>query len=355
MKYSRHIPVFILAFLLTVTTASASVRLKDVAKVRDQREIQLTGLGLVVGLAGTGDNRNTQFTIRMVGNMMKRMGIEVPSSSIKVKNVAAVMVTATVSPYIKEGGTFDVTVSSTGDASSIDGGTLLITNVMDNNGNVYAKAQGPISVGGPERNLNAPSGVIPNGGILLREVPTLGMDERNILVTLLNPDYTTAYRLSTAINETIGGDVAIAQDAGSIIIDIPDAYSSENDMVRFIAEIESVRFTPDERARVVINERTGTIIAGGHVSLGPVAITHGDLSLTIQSPAGAQATQAGAQAPMPGAQAQAGERIVSLAESANVNEVAQALNLMGVTPNDLISIFQALRKSGSLRAELLIM
>lgn len=350
MKGARFAILTFTLFFLFVNTAYGAVRLKDIAKVRDQRATQLTGLGLVVGLGGTGDGRNTQFTIRMIGNMMKRMGIEVPSTTIKVKNVGAVMVTATVSPYVKEGGTFDVTVSSTGDATSLDGGTLLITILKDNNGNIYGKAMGPISVGGADRSLTTPGGIIPNGGILLKELPTLGMDERNMLITLFNPDFTTAYRLATAVNESFAGDPAMAQDAGSIIVNVPEEYSTRGDMVQFISEIEAISLVPDERARVIINERTGTIIAGGNVSLGSVAITHGNLSLSIAQP-GAQAPQ---QQAMPG-QAPAGDRMVSLSESSNVNEVARALNLLGVSPNDLIAIFQALKRSGSLRAELLVM
>jgi len=350
MKSTKIIILALAVIFLSVGSVSGAVRLKDVAKVRDQRETQITGLGLVVGLNGSGDGRNTQFTIRMIGNMMKRMGIEVPSTTIKVKNVAAVMVTATVSPYVKKGGTFDVTVSSVGDASSLDGGTLLVTVLKDNNGNVYGKAQGPLSVGGTSRNINAPSGVIPNGGILLKDITTLGMNERNMLVTLLNPDFTTAYRLATAINETFETDLAVAQDAGSIIVNVPGEYYTSGDMVRFISEVESVSFVPDERARVIINERTGTIIAGGNVSLGAVSITHGDLSLAISQPAAAVPQQPA----VPG-QVPAGDRMVTFSETANVNEVARALNLMGVTPNDLIAIFQALRRSGSLRAELLVM
>jgi len=350
MKAARPVIIASLVCFMLADAAFAAVRLKDVARVRDQHEIQLHGLGLVVGLGGTGDNRNTQFTIRMIGNMMRKKGIEVPATTIKVKNVAAVMVTATVSPYVKEGGTFDVTVSSTGDARSLDGGTLLLTLLEDNNGNVYAKAQGPVSVGGTNRNLTTPTGTIPNGGILLKELPTLAMDERNMLVTLINPDFTTAFRLAEAINEEFGLDIAKAQDAGSIIVDVPREYSDRSDVVRFIAEVESVSFVPDERARVIINERTGTIIAGGRVSLGPVAITHGQLSLTISQPGAAAPAQPG----MPG-QAPAGDRMVSFGETANVNEVARALNMIGVTPNDLIAIFQALKRSGSLRAELVIM
>jgi len=334
------------------------VRLKDVARVRDQQEIQLVGLGLVVGLQGTGDRKTTQFTTRSISNLLKRMNIEVPTQRINVKNAAQVMLTATVSPYVKKGNTFDVTVSSMGDASSLEGGTLLLTIMEDINGRQFGKAQGPVSVGGTNKDFGSPAGVVENaqltgivlnGGILEKEIPTLGMDERNVLITLSSPDFTTVFRLSEAINDRFGVDLATSQDAGSIVVHIPDEYSSRSDMVRFIAEMESISFVPDERARVLINERTGTIIAGGNVSLGSVAITHGNLSLSISQPGAA------AQQPALPGQAPMGERMVSLNESANVSEVAQALNLIGVTPRDLIAIFQALKRSGALRADLLIM
>ena len=346
------------AFFLLGHSVLGEVRLKDVAKVRDQREIQLVGLGLVVGLQGTGDRKTTQFTTRSIGNLLKRMNIEVPTQRINVKNVAQVMATTTVSPYVKKGGTFDVTVSSMGDASSLEGGILLLTIMEDINGQQFGKAQGPVSVGGTNKDFGSPAGVVENeqltgivlnGGILEKEIPTLGMDERNVLITLSNPDFTSAFRLSEAINSFFKADLSTSQDAGSIIVQVPDEYSSRSNMVKFIAEIESISFIPDERAKVLINERTGTIVAGGNVSLGPVAITHGTLSLSI-SPPGAPAQQPA----LPG-QAPAGERIVSLNESANVSELAQALNMLGVTPRDLIAIFQALKRSGSLRADLVIM
>jgi len=353
MKSSRLITVLAVSLCLTVQSATAAVRLKDVARIRDQKSVQLTGLGLVVGLAGTGDNKNTQFTIRMLGNLMSNSGIEVPSATIKVKNVAAVMVTATVSPYVKEGGTFDVTVSSTGDAASLEGGTLLVSHMLDSMGRRVARAQGMLTVGGTNSNVASTVANVANGGILLRELPTISMDEHNMLVTLVNPDFTTAFRLSEAINEDFGLDLAMAQDAGSIIVNVPDEYSAAGDLVRFISEVEAVTFEPDSRARVVINERTGTIVAGGMVSLGSVAITHGDLSLIIEDPAAAAAAAPAVPA-LPG-QGPTGDRFVTIAESANVGEVAQALNQLGVTPNDLIAIFQALKRSGSLRAELLFM
>ena len=359
MKDSKFILVTLLLLFLVIDIASGAVRLKDVAQVRDQRETQLIGLGLVVGLEGSGDGRMTQFTIQQIGNMMRKMGVEVPSKGIKVKNVAAVMVTANVSPYVKDGGTFDVMVSSAGDATSIEGGTLLITLLTDINMQQYGKAQGPVSVGGTNKDYGASGGVVNyalnngavlNGGILEREIPTLGMDERSMLVTLLSPDFTTSSRLAEAINEMFGTDLAAAQDAGSVIINVPEEYSSRGEIVKFIAEVESVTFVPDNRARVIINERTGTIIAGGNVSLGPVAITHGNLSLSISQPAAAAPQQPA----MPG-QEPTGDRLVTLGEMANVNEIAQALNLLGVSPRDLIAILQALKRSGSLRAELVIM
>jgi len=364
-KVFTYISSFLVLLMLCVSSW-ADVRLKDVAVIRDQREVQLLGYGLMVGLNGTGDGKNTQFTIRMIGNMMKRMGIEVPSTSIKVKNVAAVMVTATVAPYVKNGGTFDVTVSSLGDASSLEGGTLLMTALTGPDGLVYATAQGPVSVGGSNRNFGGKAGVenmqmvglVSDGGILDREFPTLSVEERSLMVTLRSPDYTTAYRLASAINVMFRNNIANARDAGSITIVVPPEYADNRDIVRFISEMEVVTFSPDERAKVVINERTGTIVAGSTVSLSPVAIMHGTLSLVIEEPeaAGAQAAQPAAQAAPPGLPGEepTGDRMVTLDESADVGEVAQALNLLGATPRDLIAIFQALKSAGALRAELII-
>ncbi|MCE5249629.1 flagellar basal body P-ring protein FlgI [bacterium] len=348
--------------LAHVPCTPAQVRLKDVAIIKDQREIQLLGYGLVVGLDGTGDGKNTQFTIRTIGNMLKRMGIEVSAANIKVKNVAAVIVTATVSPYVKTGGTFDVTVSSMGDASSLEGGTLLLTPMCATGEMQYATAQGPLSVGGSNRNFGGQTGIVqnkqlvgmvPKGGILERDLPTLGVEERSLMVTLRNPDYTTAYRLATSVNSTFQNTLASARDAGSIVVKIPPEYADSGDIVRFISEMELVTFIPDEKAKVIINERTGTIIAGGNVSLSPVAIMHGTLSVVISEPQAAGAQQPPGQAAQPG-QVSTTERMVAFNETANVAEVAKALNVLGATPRDLIAIFQALKTAGSLRAELIV-
>ncbi|MFC1692549.1 flagellar basal body P-ring protein FlgI [Candidatus Latescibacterota bacterium] len=360
MKTVKLLIFFVIGFFMLVSAPSSVVRLKDVAQVRDQREIDLIGYSLVVGLEGTGDGKNTQFTIKSIGNMMQRNGMIVSSDRIKVKNVAAVMVTARVSPYIKNGGTFDVTVSSMGDARSLEGGTLLLTLLSGQNGKLYATAQGPISVGGTNKDFGGIGGVVtnsqltgivPNGGILDRELPTLGIDERRMLVTLFNPDFTTAFRLATAINESFEMYIAKAQDAGSIIVNVPGEYSDQGDLVKFISEMEIVTFRPDERARVIINERTGTIIVGGNVTISPIAIMHGNLSLSV----GEEQPAAAAQLAIPGQVEQMGDRMVSFEESTNVSDVARALNLLGITPRDLIAIFQVLKRSGALRAELLVM
>ena len=358
------------AFLLQVSLSRAAVRLKDVAVIKDQRETLLIGYGLVVGLNGTGDGKNTQFTIRSIGNLMKNMNIEVPSTTIKVKNVAAVMVTANVSPYVKEGGTFDITVSSVGDASSLEGGTLLMTPLIDQSGMQYAIAQGAISVGGSNRDYTGTGEVVQNlqlvglvseGGILEHSLPTIASDERSLEVSLRSPDFTTAYRLASAINITFMNKLATARDAGTIVVNVPPEYSDAGDVVRFVSEMELVTFVPDDKAKVIINERTGTIVAGANVSLSPIAIMHGTLSLSIEEPAAAAPAQdlAAPQAPAAPAAPQAAvenvERMVSFNETANVGEVARALNLLGATPRDLIAIFQALKSAGSLRAELVIM
>jgi flagellar P-ring protein precursor FlgI len=344
-------------FVAGVSPAKGAVRLKDVAQVKDQSEVQLIGYGLVVGLKGTGDGKNTQFTIRSIGNMMKRMGIEVPSVSIKVKNVAAVMVISTVSPYVKTGGAFDVVVSSVGDAKSLEGGTLLRTPLVGPDDILYAEAQGPVSIGGPNKNFGGQTafvrnadltGTVPNGGILEHELPTIETAEKSLMVTLRSPDYTTAYRLASAINDSFKERIATARDAGGVVVTVPQRYWDKGDMVKFVSEMEAVTFAPDEQARVVINERTGTIVAGGNVSLGSVSISHGTLSLAITP----TPVQAGAAAQP--AQGPTVERVMTFGESANAGEVAKALNLMGVTPRDIIAIFQALKRAGSLRAELII-
>ena len=359
MVRSRVFGVVLAVGMLTVATIFAEVRLKDVAFIKDQKATTLTGYGLVTGLNGSGDGKNTQFTVRMVGNMMKNMGLEVPSTSIKVKNVAAVMVTATVSPYVKVGGTFDVSVSSMGDAKSIEGGTLLASLLYDADGSICASAQGPLSIGGANKDYSGAGGIIQNavlsgvvsgGGTLERSLPTIGMDEKSLTVSLRDPDYTTAFRLSSAINGYFANDIAVARDAGGIIIEVPEEYAARNDMVRFISELEAVSFIPDVTARVVINERTGTIIAGTNVSLAPVAIMHGSLSLMIQ-----EDDTALAQGVAQKVQGRNGDRLVSFGESVDVGEIARSLNLLGVTPSDLIAIFQALKAAGSLRAELVVM
>ena len=346
--------------MIWASSLSAAVRLKDVAQIRDQSEIQLIGMGLVVGLQGTGDGKNTQFTVRGIANMMKRMGIDVPATTIKVKNVAAVMVTATISPYVKPGGMFDVVVSSAGDAKSLEGGTLLRTLLNGPDDVLYAEAQGPISIGGPNKNFGGQgtfvrnanlTGTVPDGGILEKELPSLAANEQNLMVTLRSPDYTTAFRLATSINDTFKKSLAVARDAGSVVVNIPPEYSDKGDIVKFISEMEIVSFVPDEKAKVVINERTGTIVAGNNVSLGPVAIMHGTLSLAINP--GTAAGQPAAVPPAAG-QVPAGDRMVNFNESTNAGEVAKALNLMGVTPRDIIAIFQALKRAGSLRAELIV-
>ncbi len=358
MRITKKCFLTVLLFLLIVSYASADVRLKDVAYIKDQSEIQLKGPGLVMGLNGTGDGKNTQFTIRMIGNMMNSMGIDVPATAIKVKNVAAVMVTATVSPYVKIGGPFDVNVASMGDAKSLEGGTLLMTSLSDVNDILYAKAQGPLSLGGSNKNFGGAvvvnndvlAGIVSGGGLLEREIPALGMDEHSLTVSLRNPDYTTAFRLSTAINAYFESDIATSRDAGTIIVNIPDEYANNQNLVKFISEMEVILFMPDEIAKVVINERTGTIITGSNVSLAPVAIMHGMLSLTI----GEQDTTPDGIQSMPSVQGREGDRMVSFGESANVGQIARVLNMLGVTPRDLIAIFQALKVSGSLRAELIV-
>ena len=338
--------LLIVSFVLACvcTTADAESRLKDVARIQGNQEVFIVGTGLVIGLNGTGDGKNTQFTIRALGNYMKRMGITVDATRIKVDNVAMVSVTSRVSPFFKKGDSFDIIVSSIGDANSLQGGTLLATSLVSpSTGKIYATGQGPVSIGGLNvdyggRGIQLDNyelvGRVPGGGILTADLPQAPSIEKQLHVSLFSPDYTTAARLARSIDEVFGRKVARPIDAGNIIVDVPEQYLESDKYFDFISKMERVTFQPDNAAKVVINEKTGTVIAGGNVVLLEVAISHGGLNVTIQ---GIQS------------------RIISLWESTSVSELVTVLNHIGATPRDLIAIFQALKRSGALQAELIVM
>ncbi len=357
-----------LILLLIVSAADAS-RIKDIAYVKGVNDYQVIGYGLVVGLNGSGDSQMSIFTQQSVASMLKRFGVTVTQSQIRMRNVAAVMVVASIPPFSSNGASVDVTVSSMGDATSLQGGTLLLTDLIGQDGKTYATAQGPLSVGGfdiraagteIQRNFTT-TGRIPNGGIVQAAPPIDFVSNWKLSIVLFQQDFMTASRVADAINQNVGSTVADAINGGTINVQVPPAFQTKEKLVPFIAQIESLQVSPDVVARVVINERTGTVVVGQNVTVLPVAISHGNLNIEIQAyPVISQ--------PAPFSQ---GQTVVTQAATAQVNQestsmvaingaatvqgIATALNSLKVRPRDIIAIFQALKAAGALKAELVIM
>ncbi|MCP4584307.1 MAG: flagellar basal body P-ring protein FlgI, partial [candidate division Zixibacteria bacterium] len=271
----------VLIFLIGIQ-ADAGVRIKDITTIHNEDEVDLIGYGLIIGLDGTGDGKGALFTMQSLSNMMERMGLTVETNKLKVKNVAAVMITGRLSSNNTEGSRIDVTVSSIGDASSLQGGTVLITPLSSADGTVYAMAQGPISIGGFNVQVDDGNkiinnytlvGRVPGGGKVTRALKKSN-DDGDVLLFLHSPDYMTATRIAERINNKYGL-TAYVDDVATIRIKVPDSLSYHNERMHFISDIGVMQVQPDERARIVINERTGTIVAGEHVTLAPVAIAHG--------------------------------------------------------------------------------
>lgn len=343
---------------------AAATRIKDVAKVQGVRNNQLVGYGLVVGLAGTGDSDKTTQTIQSISNMLKTFGIMPSSTQMKPKNVAAVMVTATLPAFAKAGDALDVTVSSMGDAKSLQGGVLLQTPLKAANGQIYAAAQGPVSTGGfvagnggSSQQKNFPTvGLTPNGAIVEREVPVaLVSAGGQLTLSLAQPDFTTASRIVEALDLRFG-TISQARDAGTVQVQVPAHYAQ--DLVSFIAALEELPIVPDAVAKVVINERTGTIVMGSNVTVDEVAVAQGGLTIKIsrfsdvsQPPPFSR----GSTVVVPGSTVEATEEdrsLIVLPAASSVGDVVSALNAVGATPRDVISILQAIKAAGALHAEL---
>jgi flagellar P-ring protein precursor FlgI len=357
-----------ITLLMLLSGILFSQRIKDIAYVNGENSTQVIGYAIVVGLGGTGDSHRTSFTIQSISSMLKRFGITVPQDQIKTRNVAAVMVTATISNFLKPGSKFDVNVSSLGDARSLQGGTLLMTPLSGIDGTVYAMAQGPISVGGydfdsPTGNRigrnHVLTGRVPLGGILQQPLPSGSFNTNQLKIYLRNPDLTTASNVSNSINTFFSQDIALAVDPSEITVQVPQ--DRQQQLVDFLAELESIEVTTDYTAKVVLNERTGTVVAGSSVKIQPVTISHGGLNIAIRSyPVVSQpGAFSGGESiffnnMVPYAQ-QDTTNVVALDAASNVQEVAAALNRLKVSPKDIIAIFQALKESGALTAELVIM
>jgi len=353
--------------LFGVPDKKVEAKLKDVARLQGVRGNQLLGYGVVVGLDGTGDKDQTKFTVQTLTNLMARQGIAVSPTAVKVKNVAAVMVTAELPPFAKPGQRLDVTVSSTGDAKSLAGGTLLMTPLQGADGAVYVVSQGSILVGGFSASAGGSSvtknhptvGRIPDGGLVERAVPGTFTDRTSLQYSLNEEDFTTAMRVSSAINEELGELAARALDARTIHIALPKEF--EGKAVELVARLENLSIQLQPKARIVVNEKTGTVILGSEVKIGAVSIVQGSLSIVVTS-----TPQVSQPAPLSKgttvvvdkkeiAATEEKTKNLSVEPGISVGKLAEMLNAIGVTPRDLVAILQAIKDAGALNAELRIL
>ncbi len=351
------------ALVLGVVHTAHSARIKDIATVSGMRKNQLVGYGLVVGLSGTGDQRGSDFTVQSIYNMLDKMGVRVDKATLKPKNVAAVMVTAQMPVSSKAGSRLDVTVSSIGDSTSLLGGVLLVTPLKGIDGNIYAIAQGSVLVGGVSAQGAGASvsknittvGIVPGGGNIERSVPFAFNDQPDLTLSLRTPDFSTATRLAKRVNESLGQAMATAIDAGTIRLAVPP--ENQGNLAMLMASIENLDVTPDHRARVVVDEKTGTVVLGQNVQISPVAVTHGNLQIQVQESADVSQPlpfSNGRTVVTPETNIAVNEenRKLRMIEGATLQELVEGLNALGATPRDLISVLRTLEASGALSADL---
>jgi flagellar P-ring protein precursor FlgI len=364
--------LLICGFLVAAISTAHAERIKDLATVSGVRSNQLIGYGLVVGLDGTGDQTTqTPFTIQSIINMLAQFGVPIPSSvsaNAQLKNVAAVMVTSDLPAFAKPGQTIDVTVSSIGNASSLRGGSLLMTPLRGVDGQVYAFAQGSMVVSGfgvagkdgSKITVNVPSaGRIPNGATVEREVPTKFGGDGHLVFNLHTPDFTTAARIVNAINKILGAGTADALDAVSVRVAAP---MDPNQRTAYLATLEGIEVDPgDPPARVIINSRTGTVVISSHVRVMAAAVAHGSLSVTIterdqvSQPNPFTQVPSATVTPKSSINVKEGDaRMFVFQSGVNLDEIVRAVNQVGAAPGDLVAILEALQQAGALRAELIV-
>ena len=364
----RHIilTAAVVVFMLHQSAQAAGARLKELASIEGVRDNQLVGHGLVVGLAGTGDKKQTGFTAQSLTNLLERMGVAINPSAIQVKNVATVLLTATLPPYAQPGTKIDITASAVGDAQNLQGGQLLMAPLKGADGQVYAVAQGPVVTGGfvagkggNSQTVNHPTvGRIPSGAIVERVAPSPAPNGK-VRLQLQHADFTTASRIADAINKHFTpGPVlsAKAENSALVAVDVPPLYAQRQ--VEFIAEMENLIVEADRRARIIINERTGTIVLGKEVKISPVAILHGALSVEIQTslavsqpaPLSQGKTEVVPQTGVTAKEEKAKNLV--LKQGATVEELVKAVLSIGSTPRDIIAILQNLKVAGALEADI---
>ncbi|MFA7327792.1 MAG: flagellar basal body P-ring protein FlgI [Candidatus Kapaibacterium sp.] len=365
----KKIIVYILIVLTLPLMNLDAARIKDIANIEGVSGVQVIGYGLVVGLNQTGDNRMVSYTNQSVINMLKRFGLTIDKRNNGTRNIAAVMITATIPPFMKKGSQVDVVVSAMGDASSLQGGTLLMTPLSRADGSIIGNAQGPLSVGGYDvrafgsrvsKNF-VTSGRVPNGLILQKEVEQSLADASSMRIILRQPDFTVANSVMTVINASADLDgKATLEDGATIKVDL-STFADRNDQLVKIAQIEALNVNLEATSKVVINERTGTIVIGGNVELLPSVIAHGGLDITIQRqvivPQPAPFTifpPRYAETAVIETEEEINQARALTVQNPTVAGIAESLNLLQVKPRDLIAIFQALKEAGSLQGELII-
>ena len=362
-RYFSSLAIFCFALCLLTPDLALAVRIKDVATFSGMRDNQLVGYGLIVGLGGTGDKKDSTFTMRSMVNMLEKMGVNVDPKVMKPKNVAAVMVTAKMPVSAKPGTKIDITVSSIGDSTSLLGGVLLQTPLKGIDGKVYGLAQGALALGGvsvegaaatAQKNITT-VGRIPGGAIIERAVPFEFNQQDHLVLSMHAADFSTTNQVSERINEALGGLFASPQDASTVNLQIPTDF--RGNLVPLMASIENIEIVPDVAAKVIVDEKTGTIVLGRDVRISRVAVAHGNLQLVIQE--GQQVSQ-----PAPFSLGQTvvtpqtdialseEKRRLIMMEGATLQELVDGLNAVGATPRDLISILRALKAAGALHAEL---
>ncbi len=363
---SAALALVITGFMFAADSANAVSRIKDIADFEGIRDNQLIGYGLVVGLNGTGDNiKSVDFTRESLISMMDQMGINARGGQIKAKNIAAVMVTANLPPFARQGSRIDVVVSAVGDAKNLQGGTLLATPLTGANGEVYAVAQGQIAVGATSAKSSnqsvvkgvPTSGKIPSGAIIENEIPFELESLKSITIALRNPDFTTARRVADAVNAMMGTTAAKAIDPATIVLNIPASYNGK--VVDLMTKVEQLQVQPDQLAKVVIDESSGIVVIGKEVKINRLAIAQGNLTIKITDvPFVSQ--------PLPFSNGETvtdytsvidinedtDAKLTVLDTGINLQELVDGLNSLGVTPRDLISILQAIKASGALQAEI---
>jgi flagellar P-ring protein precursor FlgI len=361
---------FLILGVLLPRPVEAQSRIKDIADFEGVRDNMLVGYGLVVGLNGTGDSlQNSVFTKESLVGMLERLGVNARNDSLRTKNIAAVMVTATLPPFARQGTRLDVVISTLGDASNLLGGTLLVTPLVGADAEVYAIAQGTVAVSGFTAQGQGQSitrgvptaGRIANGAIIEREISFQLASLQTIRIALRNPDLTTARRIAQAINAYVGVPAARSTDPGTVTVQIPSNY--QNDVVGLLTDIEQLRVAPDQVAKVVIDEQSGTIVMGENVRIATVAIAQGNLTIRItETPQVSQPeafSTGGTTTVVPRTQIDVdsgeGKKFGVMRAGVTLQELVDGLNALGVSPRDMISILQSIKAAGALQAEIVLM